>query len=229
VSREIVARAVPRAFAKMMVFSALTVLSAIALRIPANLEAVRAPVVRFFTRAAPQGPSVFEQESAMAPAMLLDRWGPMIEEASRRFSIPVSWIRAVMRRESGGRTMLDNTTPMTSDVGAEGLMQVMPETYDEMRVQYGLGNDAYNPHDNIIAGAAYMRWLYKRYGFPKMFAAYNDGPGNFDKHTAGKRDLPPETVAYLAAISAEVGEPAAKSRRRTRMAAAAHTRLAFGA
>lgn len=226
-SKAIVVRAVPRAFAKMMVFSALTLLSAIALRIPGQVEAVRAPVVRFFARTAPPGPTVFEQESAMTPAVLLDRWAPFVAEASRRFSIPVSWIRAVMRRESGGRTMLDETTPMTSDVGAEGLMQVMPETYDEMRVQYGLGNDAYNPHDNIIAGTAYMRWLYKRYGFPKMFAAYNDGPGNFDKHNAGKRDLPPETVAYLAAISAEVA-PAKAHRKPTRVAQAAGPHLAFG-
>ncbi len=60
-----------------------------------------------------------------------------------------------------------------------------------------------------------------------MFAAYNDGPGNFDKHTAGKRGLPPETAAYLAAISAEVS-PAKPHRKPTRVAQASSTRLAFG-
>jgi hypothetical protein len=162
----------------------------------------------------PHSPSAFEQELAMGPKALIDRWQPFIEEASQRFNLPVSWIRAVVQRESGGRTMMAEATPITSRVGALGIMQVMPQTYDQMRAQYDLGADPNNPHDNVIAGTAYLQWLYKRYGFPQMFAAYNDGPGNFDRHLSGARDLPPETVAYLAQMTDGLSEPRARTRKR---------------
>ncbi len=102
-----------------------------------------------------------------------------IDEASNRFSIPEVWIRAVMAAESGGQTVLDGR-PITSSAGAMGLMQVMPETYAEMRLRYGLGADPYDPHDNILAGVAYLRAMYDRYGYPGIFAAYNAGPARFD-------------------------------------------------
>ena len=52
--------------------------------------------------AAPQQPSAFDEEAAMSSRALLDRWAPFISEASRKFGLPESWIRAVVRRESGG-------------------------------------------------------------------------------------------------------------------------------
>ena len=81
-----------------------------------------------------------------------------------------------------------------------GLMQLMPETWVELRDRYGLGLDAYNPHDNILAGTAYLRALYERYGYPGLFAAYNAGPARFDDHLVSGRPLPPETRAYLATL-----------------------------
>ncbi len=205
-------------FAKFALFSMLTMMSVSLLRIPSAMNAARAPLTRFFARPAPAKPSAFEMEAAMSPGDLVNRWTPYMTEASHKFAVPVSWIRAVMQRESGGRTMMAQNAPITSSVGAEGLMQVMPDTYAEMRVQCHLGADANDPHDNIIAGTAYIGWLYKRYGFPRLFAAYNDGPGNFDKHVAGKRGLPAETVAYLAAITANVAPP--KPHHKTRLATA---------
>jgi hypothetical protein len=86
-----------------------------------------------------------------------------------------------------------------------GLMQVMPETYKEMRAQYGLGKNAYNPRDNVLAGAAYLRFLYKRYGYPAMFAAYNDGPGNLEDHLYRGRALPAETRNYVKGIARFLG------------------------
>ena len=44
--------------------------------------------------------------------------------------------------------------------GAMGLMQIMPETWAHLRVRYALGADPYDPHDNILAGAAYLRELH---------------------------------------------------------------------
>jgi hypothetical protein len=132
------------------------------------------------------------------------RWGALIDEASARFGVPVAWIRAVILQESGGRTSLTGNSPITSRAGAMGLMQLMPETYREMRRQYGLGSDPYDPHDNIIAGTAYLSWLRTRYGYPGLFAAYNHGPGNFERHLSTGRALPRETRDYLAAVTADV-------------------------
>jgi soluble lytic murein transglycosylase-like protein len=154
--------------------------------------------------AAPKPLSAFETEAAMSPAQLMNRWEPLIAEASKQFSIPAAWIRAVMHRESGGRTMLGEGRPITSRAGAMGLMQLMPGTYKEMRAEYRLGADPYNAHDNVIAGAAYLRWLHRRYGFPAMFAAYNDGPGHYEDHVQGGRELPAETKAYIAGITASI-------------------------
>ena len=97
--------------------------------------------------------------------------------------------------------MLDEKFPITSDAGAMGLMQVMPQTYRDMRAAYKLGADPYNPHDNIYAGAAYLAELHKKYGYPGMFAAYNDGPGNWEDHLYRGRPLPAETVAYVSNIA----------------------------
>jgi len=130
----------------------------------------------------------------------LDRWQEFIAEASRRFGVSEAWIRAVMRAESGGRTMLDGR-PITSRAGAMGLMQVMPDTYEEMRHAHGLGSDPYDPHDNILAGAAYLRAMYDRYGYPALFAAYNAGPERYDQYLRDGRPLPPETRTYLATIA----------------------------
>jgi len=130
----------------------------------------------------------------------MDQWEPLIAESSRRFGVPESWIRAVMRAESGGLTMLDGR-PITSRAGAMGLMQVMPDTYDEMRRRHGLGTDPYDPHDNVLAGAAYLREMYDRYGYPGFLAAYNAGPKRYDDYLIRGLALPRETLGYLAAIS----------------------------
>jgi soluble lytic murein transglycosylase-like protein len=163
---------------------------------------------------APAQPSVFDQEAAMTSKELLDRWNPFIEEAAKKFDLPASWVRAVIARESGGRTMMAEGVPIASSVGAVGIMQLMPDTYNDMRAAYGLGDNPADPHDSIIAGAAYLKWLHRKYGFPNMFAAYNDGPANFDKYLSGGRTLPAETVAYLSSLSNRLSDDAVRPRRR---------------
>lgn len=135
-----------------------------------------------------------------AAADSVKTWQPYIAEAALRFGLPESWIRAVMQAESGGRTTLDGR-PMTSRAGAMGLMQMMPETYEVMRNAYRLGPDAYAPHDNILAGAVYLRVLYDRYGYPGFFAAYNAGPARYDAYLHDGRPLPDETKTYLATLA----------------------------
>ena len=71
----------------------------------------------------------------------------------------------------------------------------------EHHLGYGLGADPYDPRDNILAGAAYIRELYDRYGAPGFLAAYNAGPGRYERHLAAGRPLPDETQAYVATLA----------------------------
>lgn len=145
--------------------------------------------------------SAFAEEQHMTPRQLLQRWDETIAKASRRFSVPQPWIRAVMVAESGGRTMSGENRPIVSSAGAMGLMQLMPDTYKDMSVAYGLGPDPQDPRDNIYAGTAFLRRLFLAYGFPAMFSAYNDGPGNLEYRLLHGELLPRETRDYVADIT----------------------------
>jgi hypothetical protein len=136
----------------------------------------------------------------------IEQWRPLIAEASDRFALPEDWIVRVMRVESGGRTMLDGH-PITSHAGAMGLMQLMPETWAEMRMEHGLGVDPHEPRDNILAGTAYLRAMYDRFGYPGLFAAYNTGPDRYAEHLRTGRPLPDETRTYLARVAHPLGAP----------------------
>ena len=129
-----------------------------------------------------------ERPSRVAP------YATFITEAAQRFGIPEHWIRAVMRVESAGDVRA------ISSAGAMGLMQVMPATWAELRVRHRLGGNPYDPRDNILAGAAYLREMHDRYGSPGFLAAYNAGPGRYEEYLAG-RPLPAETRAYVAALA----------------------------
>lgn len=123
-----------------------------------------------------------------------------IAEASQRFGIPEHWIVAVLRAESAGDVRAVSTA------GAMGLMQVMPDTWAGLRIRYGLGRAPYDPRDNIMAGTAYLREMWDRYGnVEAMLAAYNAGPGRYGEHRATGRPLPAETRAYVAALAPVLG------------------------
>jgi hypothetical protein len=132
-----------------------------------------------------------------------DPWGPYVREASQRFDVPDQWIRAVMRVESDGQEYQQGEL-IISPKGAMGLMQVMPDTYEELRGRYALGDDPYDPHDNILAGAAYLREMYDIYGSPGFLAAYNAGPHRLDDYLSDAKPLPDETRRYVAMIGPAV-------------------------
>lgn len=165
-------------------------LSGCAVAVSLTLAATSAPCLAAAALAVPEPPP-------QAPA------GPtidtLIEEAARRFAVPALWIRAVMRQESGF------DPHATSHAGAMGLMQVMPATYAELRRRHGLGPDPYDPRDNVLAGAAYLRELYDRFGPEGMLPAYNAGPGRYLQHRDQGRPLPVETRDYIARIGARIG------------------------
>jgi len=130
----------------------------------------------------------------------IDHWTSEIAVASHRFGIPEQWVRVVMRAESGGNPSA------TSPAGAMGLMQIMPDTWLALRARYGLGTDAYQPHDNIIGGVAYLQELLDRYGAAEFLAAYNAGPERLDDHLATGRPLPDETRRYMALLGPKLAD-----------------------
>ncbi|WP_407114123.1 lytic transglycosylase domain-containing protein [Bradyrhizobium sp. LMG 9283] len=132
--------------------------------------------------------------SAQAVARASNPFAAFVHEASNRFAIPINWIGSVISVESAGDVHAKSTK------GAIGLMQIMPATWAELRERYDLGNDPYDPHDNILAGTAYLRELLDRYGSPGVFAAYNAGLSRYEEHLAGG-PLPDETRAYVASLA----------------------------
>ena len=148
----------------------------------------------------PVGLAAQAQSSSLAPRVPHDAHADHIAEASRRFGIPEFWIDAVLQAESAGDRRA------ISSAGAMGLMQIMPATWAALRQRHGLGRDPYDPRDNILAGAAYLRAMFDRYGnVAAMLAAYNAGPGRYDEYLSAGRVLPAETRAYVARLEPILG------------------------
>lgn len=113
---------------------------------------------------------------------------PFIEEASRATGLPAALIDAVIRTESGYRPNA------VSSAGARGLMQLMPATAAEVGVR-----DPFDPRQNIMGGARYLRKMFDRFGSLKLaVAAYNAGPAAVARH----RGIPPfaETRRYVKVV-----------------------------
>ncbi len=120
--------------------------------------------------------------SRLAPTAL----EPIIQAASRQHNLPPALIKAVIRVESN----FDPTA--TSPKGAQGLMQLMPQTAAALQVQ-----DPYDLQDNIMAGTRYLRLMLEKFGFrlPLALAAYNAGPNRVAK----SQKVPdiPETQTFV--------------------------------
>ncbi len=148
--------------------------------------------------------------ASAAEADPVTRWRPYTQEASLRFEVPLAWIERVLTAESGGTTTL-NGRPITSSAGAMGLMQLMPRTWAEIRSSLGLGHNPHDPRDNILAGTYYLMQMHRRFGYPGLFAAYNAGPARYSAWRSGRRGLPAETRAYVAAVAGASARPARRS------------------
>jgi hypothetical protein len=168
---------------------------------------VRVLVSLFFVLSVCDFSAAAERPSAAhtASSRTNDPFADFIDDASRRFGVPVRWIRVVLSAESAG----DGRA--RSSKGAIGLMQIMPDTWADLRLRHGLGNDPYDARDNILAGTAYLRELHDRYGSPGFLAAYNAGPARYEEHLTG-RPLPAETQAYLDKLGPIVGSDIAGSK-----------------
>ena len=114
---------------------------------------------------------------------------PLIETAAKTNTLQVKLVRAVIEQESGFRPCA------VSPKGAQGLMQLMPETAGELSVK-----DPFDPKENIAAGARYLKQLLDKYkGDTRLaLAAYNAGPNAVDA-ASGVPDIA-ETRDYVEAI-----------------------------
>ncbi len=150
------------------------------------------------------GSATAAQTAAVHPASMMELhanpFAEFVAEAARRFAIPASWVSAVIQAESNGDSYA------VSPKGAMGLMQLMPETWAALRARNRLGANPFDPHDNILAGTAYLRQMYERFGKTGFLAAYNAGPGRYENHLTTGRPLPAETQKYLAKITHLLGD-----------------------
>jgi len=124
--------------------------------------------------------------------MTLEEFDAYIESAAIRYKMPPALVKAVMHAESA----FDPNA--LSNVGASGLMQLMPGTAREMYVQ-----DIFDPKDNIEGGVRYLRVLANEFDgdMVKMVAAYNAGPDAVKKYN-GQVPPYPETQAYVRKVIA---------------------------
>jgi len=116
----------------------------------------------------------------------------LIQEASRTHNMPPSLVKAVIRVES-------NFSPSaTSPKGAQGLMQLMPGTADDLLVA-----NPYDPRENISGGVRYLRMLLDRFNnrLHLALAAYNAGP----ERVSRRLEVPPipETQGFVYDVCTE--------------------------
>ena len=113
---------------------------------------------------------------------------PYVKKASLSTGVDHALIAAVIMVESGA------VINATSGKGAQGLMQLMPDTQKELKV-----NDPLDPEENITAGSSYLKK--QILAFPTLqeaLAAYNAGPNNVKKY----KGIPPfkETKNFVARV-----------------------------
>jgi soluble lytic murein transglycosylase-like protein len=114
-----------------------------------------------------------------------------IKDAAQRSSLDPALVKAVIQVESNFKSNA------TSQKGAKGLMQVMPQTAQTQGIQ-----EPYHPIDNLMGACDYLRKLINQYrgNIELALAAYNAGPGNVRKFGG----IPPfkETQTYVKKVMA---------------------------
>ena len=109
-----------------------------------------------------------------------------VEVYAEAYGVPEELVYAVIRTES------DFDSGAVSPVGAVGLMQLMPSTFEwltnDMLFEHLESGMLYDPETNVKYGTYCLSYLYDRYGdWDLAIAAYNGGLGNVDKWLADDR------------------------------------------
>ncbi len=119
------------------------------------------------------------------------RYNDIIHLAAEKFQVDKSLIKAVIKAES------DFDHRAVSCKGAQGLMQLMPETAQRLKI-----TDPFDPKENVLGGTRYLSLLLKRFDDDKTLAlaAYNAGPEVVESH----RSVPPykETTTFVKRVLA---------------------------
>jgi soluble lytic murein transglycosylase-like protein len=127
-----------------------------------------------------------EARSRRSASQYIKEYEHIIGQASKRFGVEPSLIKAVIQAES------DFDHKAVSNKGAQGLMQLMPGTSNDMAVQ-----NPFNPEENIFGGTRYLSLMLGRFknDLSLALAAYNAGPDCIDEHNG----LPPfpETKSFV--------------------------------
>ncbi|MDA8291441.1 MAG: NlpC/P60 family protein [Actinomycetota bacterium] len=130
--------------------------------------------------------------AATSPASVPGTYAPLFQAAAARYGVPVSLLEAVAQVESG------YNPSAVSSAGAEGLMQIMPQT------AAGLGVDPFDPSQAIGAAAQLLSGYLSQYGSTALaLAAYNAGPAAVAQY--GGVPPYPQTQAYVQAVSQLLG------------------------
>lgn len=120
----------------------------------------------------------------------------MLDAAAAHNAIPSALARAVAWVESRGNPKAE------SNVGARGVMQLMPATAKQLGV-----SDPFDAEQNIAAGVAYLSKLLKKYGNEMhALAAYNWGPGYVDHALAAGKAIPESVLQYARNVQARKAE-----------------------
>jgi hypothetical protein len=132
--------------------------------------------------------------AAECDPMAQEQVAPIVNEATEREGLTAGLLDAVIERESSYQPCA------VSPKGAQGLMQLMPNTAAELGV-----TNPFDPHQNVDAGAKFLKQLMDRYGGNVVLAlaAYNAGPQRVD--SAGGVPALPETLGYVSGILDKMG------------------------
>jgi hypothetical protein len=134
----------------------------------------------------PDPPPIPAGGEQLAWERLAGPYGELIERLAGERGLEPRLVVAVIHAES-------NFDPLAlSDKGAQGLMQLMPATADELAVE-----DPFDPEENLRGGIDYLRRMIDRYegDLELALAAYNAGPEAVKRH--GGVPPYPETRAYI--------------------------------
>jgi soluble lytic murein transglycosylase-like protein len=161
-----------------------------------QLKSIKAPVP-------PAMPASFAVPSFTVPAPVAYACEPvaqpelskMIDSVAREHSVDPALVREVARQESGFHPCA------VSPKGAEGLMQLMPATQEQLEV-----HDPFDPQESLSAGAKLLKQLLDRYhgDLALALSAYNAGMTRVDR-TYSVPEIP-ETQDYVTDILGRLGK-----------------------